>query len=30
MISNDESAGNLVQCKDEEPWARLYCAAEIR
>ena len=30
MICNGESAGNLVQPKDAESWARLYCAAEIR
>ena len=30
VICSSESAENLVQCKDAESWARLYCAAEIR
>ena len=30
MICNGESAGNRVQCKNAESWARLHCAAEIR
>ena len=30
VICSSESAEKLVQCKDAESWARLYCAAEIR